>query len=142
MLLWRFLGRAPGIPVHSFHGTSKRERERTLNRVQRRGGVLLTTYGMVLTSWEQLSSYNGRDFVWVSESLCVCVCLHVCVCVVWVSVCVCIVWVSVCIVWASVCVHVCIVWVSVCVHCLGESGGGGGGGSWVLLSAWWVGQGL
>ncbi|KAK7087529.1 hypothetical protein V1264_021567 [Littorina saxatilis] len=55
---------APGIAIHSFHGTSKRERERTLDRVQRRGGVLLTTYGMVLTSWEQLTNRDGRDFVW------------------------------------------------------------------------------
>ena len=111
MLLWRFLGRAPGIPVHSFHGTSKRERERTLNRVQRRGGVLLTTYGMVLTSWEQLSSYNGRDFVWVSESPCVCVLsgsvsLSPCVCV---CLRVCVVWVSESL---SVCMCVCVVWVS------------------------------
>ncbi|XP_076472962.1 DNA excision repair protein ERCC-6-like [Babylonia areolata] len=55
---------APGIAVYPFHGTSKRERERNLDRVQRRGGVLLTTYGMVLTSWEQMSQHNGRDFVW------------------------------------------------------------------------------
>ena len=122
VLLWCFLGRAPGIPVHSFHGTSKRERERTLNRVQRRGGVLLTTYGMVLTSWEQLSSYNGRDFVWVSESVCMCAraCLHVCV--VWVNLCVCALfgWVSVC----------------VCVHCLGECvwrGVSVCGGGWGVL---------
>ena len=60
------LCRAPGISVYSYHGTSKRERERALVRVQRRGGVLLTTYGMVLTNHEQLSQRDGSDFVWVS----------------------------------------------------------------------------
>ncbi|KAL5016706.1 hypothetical protein ScPMuIL_006295 [Solemya velum] len=55
---------SPGINVHSFHGTSKRERERALMRVQRRGGVCLTSYGMVVTSWEQLSQQEGREFVW------------------------------------------------------------------------------
>ena len=42
---------------------------------------MLTTYGMVLTSWEQLSNYNGRDFVWVSKFLCVCACACVPACV-------------------------------------------------------------
>lgn len=58
--------RAPGIAVHTFHGNSKRERERALDRVRLRGGVLLTTYGMVVTSWEQLANKDGREFVWVS----------------------------------------------------------------------------
>lgn len=65
--------RAPGISVHAFHGNSKRERERALERVRCRDGVLLTTYGMVVTSWEQLGSKDGRDFFWVRglvSSLC------------------------------------------------------------------------
>ncbi|KAK7474484.1 hypothetical protein BaRGS_00034238, partial [Batillaria attramentaria] len=55
---------APGITVTAFHGKSKRERERSLDRVRRRGGVLLTTYGMVVTSWEQLAHDDNREFVW------------------------------------------------------------------------------
>ncbi|XP_064642287.1 DNA excision repair protein ERCC-6-like [Lineus longissimus] len=55
---------APGITVNSFHGTSKKERERVLYRTQRRGGVLLTSYGMVISSWEQLKEKDEREFVW------------------------------------------------------------------------------
>ncbi|ESO97957.1 hypothetical protein LOTGIDRAFT_104127, partial [Lottia gigantea] len=55
---------APGINVTAYHGTSKRERERSLTKVQRRGGVLITTYGMVVTSWEQLGDKDGRKFSW------------------------------------------------------------------------------
>ncbi|XP_041348992.1 DNA excision repair protein ERCC-6-like [Gigantopelta aegis] len=55
---------APGIKMMAFHGTSKKERERSLTKIQNRGGVLLTTYGMVITSWEQISQKDGREFVW------------------------------------------------------------------------------
>ncbi|XP_050410492.1 DNA excision repair protein ERCC-6-like [Patella vulgata] len=55
---------APGINVTAYHGSSKRERERSLTKVQRRGGVCITTYGMVVTSWEQLGQKDGREFVW------------------------------------------------------------------------------
>ncbi|XP_053376504.1 DNA excision repair protein ERCC-6-like [Mercenaria mercenaria] len=55
---------APGMKVVAYHGNSKREKERALARVQRRGGVCLTTYGLVVTSWEQLGQQDGREFVW------------------------------------------------------------------------------
>ncbi|XP_033746944.1 LOW QUALITY PROTEIN: DNA excision repair protein ERCC-6-like [Pecten maximus] len=55
---------APGIRVTLFHGSSKREKERALAKVQRRGGVCLTSYGLVVTSSEQLSQRDRRDFEW------------------------------------------------------------------------------
>lgn len=58
--------RCPGISVSLFHGGSKKERERNVLRVQRRGHVLLTSYGMVLNSFENLSEYEGRQFIWVN----------------------------------------------------------------------------
>lgn len=57
--------RAPGLKVVAFHGNSKREKERALARVQKRGGICLTTYGLVVTSSEQLGQKDGREFVWV-----------------------------------------------------------------------------
>ncbi|XP_069136028.1 DNA excision repair protein ERCC-6-like [Argopecten irradians] len=55
---------APGIRVTLFHGSSKREKERALAKVQRRGGVCLTSYGLVVTSFEQLGQKEGREFQW------------------------------------------------------------------------------
>ncbi|GFR06208.1 DNA excision repair protein ERCC-6-like [Trichonephila clavata] len=54
----------PGISVTQFHGGSKKERERNLLKVQRRGHVLLTSYGMVLNALGMLSEYDERPFVW------------------------------------------------------------------------------
>ncbi|XP_029556569.1 DNA excision repair protein ERCC-6-like isoform X2 [Salmo trutta] len=54
----------PGMRVKEFHGTSKVERNRNLEKIQRRGGVIITTYQMLITNWERLSSYNGREFKW------------------------------------------------------------------------------
>lgn len=54
----------PGMRVKEFHGTSKGERTRNLEKVQRRGGVIITTYTMLLNNWQQLSSYHGREFTW------------------------------------------------------------------------------
>ncbi|XP_045890995.1 DNA excision repair protein ERCC-6-like [Micropterus dolomieu] len=54
----------PGMRVKEFHGTSKGERTRNLERVQRRGGVVITTYTMLMNNWQQLSSYHGREFTW------------------------------------------------------------------------------
>ncbi|XP_035772319.1 DNA excision repair protein ERCC-6-like [Neolamprologus brichardi] len=31
---------------------------------ERRGGVIITTYTMLLNNWQQLSTYNGREFTW------------------------------------------------------------------------------
>lgn len=55
---------APGIRVFDYHSCTKKEKERSLARVQNRGGVLLTSYGMVQTSAEILSAQGGRKFVW------------------------------------------------------------------------------
>ncbi|KAM6427159.1 uncharacterized protein PHA67_003801 isoform 2-T4 [Liasis olivaceus] len=54
----------PGLRVKAFHGTSKAEREKHLERIQRRNGTLLTTYKMLLNNWQQLSSFSGKEFVW------------------------------------------------------------------------------
>ncbi|XP_041750978.1 DNA excision repair protein ERCC-6-like [Coregonus clupeaformis] len=54
----------PGMRVKEFHGTSKVERNRNLEKIQRRGGVIITTYQMLITNWELLSSLNGREFKW------------------------------------------------------------------------------
>ncbi|VDH97717.1 DNA excision repair protein ERCC-6-like [Mytilus galloprovincialis] len=55
---------APGIRVEAYHGSSKKEKERALCKVQRRGGVLLTSYGLVVTSSEVIGKQDGREFVW------------------------------------------------------------------------------
>ncbi|XP_023153075.1 DNA excision repair protein ERCC-6-like isoform X1 [Amphiprion ocellaris] len=54
----------PGMRVKEFHGISKGERTRNLEKVQRRSGVLITTYTMLMNNWEQVSSYHGREFTW------------------------------------------------------------------------------
>ena len=54
----------PGMRVKEFHGASKGERTRNLEKVQRRGGVIITTYTMLMNNWQQLSSYNGKEFTW------------------------------------------------------------------------------
>ncbi|KAL4648878.1 DNA excision repair protein ERCC-6-like [Arapaima gigas] len=54
----------PGMRVKEFHGTSKAERNRNLEKVQRRGGVIITTYQMLINNWDLLSSYNGQEFKW------------------------------------------------------------------------------
>ncbi|KAJ1101515.1 hypothetical protein NDU88_006582 [Pleurodeles waltl] len=54
----------PGMRVNQFHGTSKAERTKCLEKTQRKGGILITTYQMLINNWEQLSSYEGDDFVW------------------------------------------------------------------------------
>ena len=61
--------RAPGINVYEFHGSSKRERERSLSKVHRRGGVLLTSYGLIVNCHEQLGKPEGNPYRWVSVNL-------------------------------------------------------------------------
>ncbi|XP_023217359.1 DNA excision repair protein ERCC-6-like [Centruroides sculpturatus] len=48
----------------NFYSSNKRKRERNLIKVQRYGGVLLTSYGTVITNSEILSKREGREFVW------------------------------------------------------------------------------
>lgn len=56
---------APGIRVQIFHGTSQKERRENLEHIQRKNGVLLTSYQMVLANWEKLSSSaHQRIFIW------------------------------------------------------------------------------
>lgn len=59
-----FANWTPGLRVKVFHGSSKTERNRNLERIQRRNGVLLTTYQMLINNWQQLSSFGGNKFVW------------------------------------------------------------------------------
>ncbi|XP_077571849.1 DNA excision repair protein ERCC-6-like [Stigmatopora nigra] len=54
----------PGMRIKEFHGTSKPERNRNLEKIQRRGGVIITTYTMLINNWQQLSTYEGREFKW------------------------------------------------------------------------------
>ncbi|XP_051901918.1 DNA excision repair protein ERCC-6-like isoform X4 [Pristis pectinata] len=53
----------PGLRVKAFHG-SKVERSRNLERVQRKGGVIITTYQLVNYNLDQLSHLDGRRFTW------------------------------------------------------------------------------
>ncbi|KAG8507298.1 DNA excision repair protein ERCC-6-like [Galemys pyrenaicus] len=59
-----FVKWTPGMRVKTFHGPSKDERTRNLNRIQQRNGVIITTYQMLINNWQQLSSLNGQEFVW------------------------------------------------------------------------------
>ena len=60
--------RAPGINVENFHTNTRREKERALQKVARRGGVVLTSYGMLVRpeNTRMLSTVNGAEFKWVS----------------------------------------------------------------------------
>ncbi|XP_077457507.1 DNA excision repair protein ERCC-6-like [Stigmatopora argus] len=54
----------PGMRIKEFHGNSKAERNKNLEKIQRRGGVIITTYTMLINNWQQLSNYQGREFKW------------------------------------------------------------------------------
>ncbi|KAI4809961.1 hypothetical protein KUCAC02_018812 [Chaenocephalus aceratus] len=53
----------PGMRVKEFHG-SREERTMNLEKIQRASGVIITTYTMLMNNWQQLSSYNGKEFTW------------------------------------------------------------------------------
>ncbi|XP_040855736.1 DNA excision repair protein ERCC-6-like [Ochotona curzoniae] len=59
-----FVKWTPGMRIKTFHGHSKDERTRNLNRIQQRNGVIITTYQMLINNWQQLSSFNGHEFMW------------------------------------------------------------------------------
>lgn len=63
---WRkeFQRWAPGIPVFEYHTGTKRERERSLAKVQTRGGVLITSYGIVQANSLVFCPQDGNQFVW------------------------------------------------------------------------------
>lgn len=67
-LLWFWLFRSPGIRVLNFHGGSRRDRERVLLKVSRRGGVCLTSYGMLVNNADQLATIEGKEFKWVGDT--------------------------------------------------------------------------
>ncbi|XP_031449908.1 DNA excision repair protein ERCC-6-like [Phasianus colchicus] len=54
----------PGLRVKEFHGTSKTERTRNLEKIQRKNGVVITSYQMLINNWKQLASCHGQDFTW------------------------------------------------------------------------------
>ncbi|KFP77292.1 DNA excision repair protein ERCC-6-like, partial [Apaloderma vittatum] len=54
----------PGLRVKEFYGTSKAERTRNLERVQRKNGIIVTSYQMLINNWQQLASSYGQEFVW------------------------------------------------------------------------------
>uniref|UniRef100_A0A8C3QPK8 DNA excision repair protein ERCC-6-like n=1 Tax=Cyanoderma ruficeps TaxID=181631 RepID=A0A8C3QPK8_9PASS len=54
----------PGLRVKEFHGTSKTERTRNLERVQRKNGIIITSYQMLINNWKQLASCHEQEFVW------------------------------------------------------------------------------
>ncbi|XP_044538517.1 DNA excision repair protein ERCC-6-like [Gracilinanus agilis] len=54
----------PGMRVATFHGSSKSERTKNLTRIQRKNGVAITTYQMLINNWQQLSQMDGKEFVW------------------------------------------------------------------------------
>ncbi|XP_056346999.1 DNA excision repair protein ERCC-6-like [Oenanthe melanoleuca] len=54
----------PGLRVKEFHGTSKTERTRNLERVQRKNGIIITSYQMLINNWKQLASRHEQEFVW------------------------------------------------------------------------------
>ncbi|XP_072917529.1 DNA excision repair protein ERCC-6-like isoform X2 [Hemitrygon akajei] len=58
-----FVSWTPGLRVKAFHG-SKAERTRNLEKVQRKGGVVITTYQLVIYNLEQLSHLDGQPFTW------------------------------------------------------------------------------
>ncbi|KFR15577.1 DNA excision repair protein ERCC-6-like, partial [Opisthocomus hoazin] len=54
----------PGLRVKEFHGSSKVERTRNLERVQRKNGIVITSYQMLINNWKQLASRHEQEFVW------------------------------------------------------------------------------
>ncbi|XP_006896070.1 PREDICTED: DNA excision repair protein ERCC-6-like [Elephantulus edwardii] len=64
MWVKEFVKWTPGMRVKAFHGPSKDERTRNLNLIQRRKGVIITTYQMLINNWQQLSNFNDQEFVW------------------------------------------------------------------------------
>ncbi|KFZ47518.1 DNA excision repair protein ERCC-6-like, partial [Antrostomus carolinensis] len=54
----------PGLRVKEFHGSSKTERTRNLERVQRKNGIIITSYQMLINNWKQLASSHEQEFVW------------------------------------------------------------------------------
>ncbi|XP_019391696.1 PREDICTED: DNA excision repair protein ERCC-6-like, partial [Crocodylus porosus] len=61
----------PGMRVKEFHGISKTERMRNLERIRRKTGVLITTYMMLINNWQQLCTADNSlvwDYVILDEA--------------------------------------------------------------------------
>ncbi|GAM22666.1 hypothetical protein SAMD00019534_058410 [Acytostelium subglobosum LB1] len=54
----------PKVTVRVYHGANVKERERSLEFVQKNGGILLTTYGMIVANTDQLKERSRRTFQW------------------------------------------------------------------------------
>lgn len=56
---------APNLNYATFHGKTRAGRMKLLHNLQREGGILLTTYGLIVTNYEELSKGpDGRQFIW------------------------------------------------------------------------------
>ena len=49
-------------PLQQYYGTSKKEREKSIEKVRGKGGVLLTSYGMISSNTADFIGDNG--FAW------------------------------------------------------------------------------
>ncbi|XP_019337487.2 DNA excision repair protein ERCC-6-like isoform X2 [Alligator mississippiensis] len=61
----------PGMRVKEFHGVSKTERTRNLERIRRKTGILITTYHMLINNWQQLCTADNSlvwDYVILDEA--------------------------------------------------------------------------
>ena len=66
LIFFFFENRAPGIDVHDYQVLSKRQREIQLGNLQRKGGVMLATYGLMATNYEQFPYFMaGPSFGFV-----------------------------------------------------------------------------
>ncbi|EGG17499.1 SNF2-related domain-containing protein [Cavenderia fasciculata] len=54
----------PTINVRVYHGANVRERENNLEYIKRNGGVLITTYGMIVSNSGPLKEYKRKTFKW------------------------------------------------------------------------------
>ena len=54
-----------------YYGTSKKEREKSMDKVRARGGVLLTSYGMITSNTADFIGEDGFawDYVILDEGL-------------------------------------------------------------------------
>ncbi|XP_066919121.1 DNA excision repair protein ERCC-6-like [Clytia hemisphaerica] len=56
---------AGGIRIKPFHGTAKKQRMKNLHKIQNNDGILITTYGMVVSNINSLCvDENGDPFEW------------------------------------------------------------------------------
>uniref|UniRef100_A0A8C4T4D9 DNA excision repair protein ERCC-6-like n=1 Tax=Erpetoichthys calabaricus TaxID=27687 RepID=A0A8C4T4D9_ERPCA len=54
----------PNLQVKIFHGSEKNKQLWNLEEVKKQGGVLITSYGTMVSKLNKLSFCNGEDFIW------------------------------------------------------------------------------